>query len=83
MTDAPWHESMTVAPIETARAISRTLRELFDAALGQDRSAAPNEAPSTPTNVQLWGVLLTYRLLLAVSISRSTSLMVRCSRVRT
>jgi len=42
MTDAPWHASMTVAPIETTRAISRALRELFDTAFGQDRDAGPD-----------------------------------------
>ncbi len=42
MTAAPWHESMTVAPIETTRAISRVLREVFDALFGQDRDNGPD-----------------------------------------
>ena len=42
MTGAPWHESMTVAPIETTRAISRALREVFDALFGQERDNGPD-----------------------------------------
>ena len=42
MSDAPWHESMSVAPIETTRAISRALREVFDALFGQDRNNGPD-----------------------------------------
>ena len=42
MTAAPWYESLTVAPIETTRAISRGLREVFDALLGQDRDNGPD-----------------------------------------